>query len=76
MWLPTPIYERIPQFWFLLGLLFISIGLYVGLDFPLFFAYIIVGFLCCVHGIGIFLVRQFYRTPEAAPEPAAAANTE
>ena len=24
MWIPTPIYERLPQFWLLLGLLFMA----------------------------------------------------
>jgi hypothetical protein len=57
MYLPTPIYERIPQFWFLLGLLFIATGLYLGFEFALSFWYIAVGFSCCSYGVGIFLVR-------------------
>jgi len=70
MWLPSPIYERIPQFWFLLGLYFISIGLYVGFEFPLFFLYIGVGFFCCMYGLGIFMVRMRYRQNSLAAEPA------
>ncbi len=61
MWLPTPIYERIPQFWFLLGLLFVSNGLYLGLDIPISFGYIAVGFICCVYGVGVAVVRFKYR---------------
>jgi uncharacterized membrane protein len=61
MWLPTPVYERIPQFWFLLGLLFISIGLYLGIDFVITLGYIAVGFICCAYGIGIALIRMRYR---------------
>ena len=57
MWLPTPIYERIPQFWFLLGLLFIATGLYLGFEFALSFWYIAVGLSCCSYAVGIFLVR-------------------
>ena len=75
MWLPSPIYERIPQFWFLLGLLFISIGVFVGIDFPLFFLYIIVGFVCCNYGIGIYMIRQFHRQLLKAQHPATAEQT-
>ena len=57
MWLPIPIYERIPQFWFLLGLLFIATGLYLGFEFALSFWYIAVGFSCCSYAVGILLVR-------------------
>ncbi len=71
MWLPIPIYERIPQFWFLLGLLFISTGLYLGFEFALSFWYIAVGFSCCSYGVGIFLVRM--RTRQA-PQSAVQVN--
>ena len=71
MWLPTPIYERIPQFWFLLGLLFISTGLYLGFEFALSFWYIAVGFSCCSYGVGTFLVRM--RTRQA-PQSAVQVN--
>jgi hypothetical protein len=61
MWLPTPIYERIPQFWFLLGLLFIATGLYLGFEYVLSFYYLALGGLCSVYGLSIFLVRLRYR---------------
>jgi hypothetical protein len=61
MWLPTSIYERAPQFWFLVGLLFISAGLYIGFEYVLTTYYVGVGFLCCAYGIGVFLVRLRYR---------------
>ena len=57
MWLPTPIYERIPQFWFLLGLLFMTSGTYLGFDYSLSFLYFGVGFGCCLWGIWIFTTR-------------------
>jgi hypothetical protein len=72
MWLPTPIYERIPQFWFLLGLLFISTGLYLGFEFALSFWYIAVGLSCCAYGVGIFLVRLTHRQRPQTAEQAAA----
>ena len=71
MWLPSPIYERIPQFWFLLGLLFIATGLYLGFEFALSFWYIAVGFSCCSYAVGIFLVRMRSRQ---APQSAVQAN--
>lgn len=61
MWIPAPIYERIPQFWFLLGLLFISAGLYLGFEFVLSFYYCALGGLCCVYAAAIFVMRLNYR---------------
>ena len=61
MWLPTPVYERLPQFWFLLGLLFVANGLYLGLDIPISLVYVCVGFACCGFGIGVAFVRNRYR---------------
>jgi hypothetical protein len=57
MWLPTPLYERIPQFWFLLGLLFLASGLYLGFEFALSFWYVAAGFVCCAVGAGTFVLR-------------------
>ena len=75
MWLPTPVYERIPQFWFLMGLLFVANGLYLGIDFVISLAYIAVGFVSCAYGVGIALIRMRNRkgrptndTPIASPE--------
>ena len=71
MWIPLPMYERIPQFWFLLGLLFIATGLYLGFEFALSFWYIAVGFSCCSYSVGIFLVRMRSRQ---APQSAVQVN--
>ena len=57
MWSPTPIYARVPQVWFLLGLLFIATGLYLGFEFDLSFAYIAIGSFCCAFGMAIFVLR-------------------
>lgn len=57
MWIPTPIYERIPQFWLLLGLLFMSSGTYLGFDYSLSFAYFGVGFACCVWSLWVYALR-------------------
>ena len=57
MWPPRPIYERIPQLWFLLGLLFISTGLYLGFEYSLAFLYMMIGWFCCAFGVAIFVLR-------------------
>ena len=62
MWLPTPIYERVPQFWILLGLLFMSSGTYLGFDYSLSFIYFAVGFACVVWSGVIFVRRSRYRS--------------
>jgi len=58
MWLPTPVYERIPQFWLLLGLLFMTSGTYLGFDFSLSFLYFGVGFLCVIWSVSLFVMRS------------------
>lgn len=71
MWIPTPVYERIPQFWFLLGLLFIANGLYIGLDFAVAFGYGAIGLICCAYGVGIEVMRSRYRSNKSADDDAA-----
>ena len=66
MWIPTPVYERIPQFWFLLGLLFIATGLYLGFDYLLSFYYCVLGGLCCVYSLAILMMRLNYRNDPSA----------
>jgi hypothetical protein len=61
MWLPTPIYERIPQFWLLLGLLFMTSGTYLGFDYALSFLYFGVGFICAAWSLWIFSMRATAR---------------
>jgi hypothetical protein len=61
MFLPTPIYERLPQFWLLLGLLFMSSGLYLGFDYSLSFLYFGVGFSCCLWSMWVFTKRLAFR---------------
>ena len=74
MYIPTPIYERVPQFWLLLGLLFMSSGTYLGFDYSLSFLYFAVGFVCCAWSTKIFVMRAHYRNaPQAAQQPVEAA---
>jgi len=71
MWLPTPVYERLPQFWLLLGLLFMSCGTYLGFDFSLSFLYFGVGFVCCLWSLWVFSMRlRSRKEPQQTQEQA------
>lgn len=49
--------ERLPMVWFLLGLLFNSLALYLGIDNSMFFVYLIIGWGCCAFGLAIFFLQ-------------------
>lgn len=53
----TTIFERLPMVWFLLGLLFNTAGVYLGFEYSLSFAYMIVGWFCCAYGVALFALR-------------------
>lgn len=59
MWLPTPVYEKAPHYWLLLGLLFIVVGMYLGYARDPIFIYtgIAVGVACCAWGIRVLAKR-------------------
>ena len=61
MWLPTPVYERVPQFYVLVGLLLITDGLYLGFDISYSFFYLGLGLASCANGVWIFILRMRYR---------------
>ena len=69
MWLPSPIYERVPQFWLLLGLLFFALGLYLGFEFNLIFIYLGIGIVCIVRFVWIFQTRYRHRSQKDADSP-------
>jgi len=66
MWLPTAVYERVPQFWLLMGLFFVLGGLYLGPDHPVAFMYIVIGVLSTALGIAVALHRAKYRQKRPA----------
>ena len=68
LWIPKPVYERIPQFYFLVGLLFVANGLYLGFEIALAFYYIGFGLISCGYGVGIFLIRMQHRQTQAATQ--------
>lgn len=53
-----PVYERVPMVWFLLGLLFNAIGLYLGFDYVQAFFYMIFGWFCCAFGVALYILRR------------------
>ncbi len=53
----TTVFERLPMVWLLLGLLFNAAGLYLGFEYSLAFAYMIVGWFCCAYGLALFVFR-------------------
>lgn len=70
MWIPTSIYERLPQAWLLLGLLFMSSGLYLGFDYSWSLFYYVVGVACCLKSMWIFTARLAARKPAESDRPA------
>ena len=66
MQLPASIYERLPQFWLLLGLLFMSSGTYLGFEYWLTKVYFVSGLICCLWSGWVFTIRLKHRDPHAA----------
>ena len=59
--------ERLPILCFLLGLLLIAAGLYLGFDSALAFVFLIVGCVCCAFGLALF-VLQLMEPPKKSAE--------
>ena len=57
MRIPKPAYERIPQIYFLAGLLLMADGLYLGFENVLAFYYIGFGLISCCYGVALFMLR-------------------
>lgn len=68
MWLPESIYERLPQFWLLLGLLFMSSGLYLGFEYWMTKFYFGSGIVSCLWSGWVFTMRLKHRPPVAHTE--------
>jgi len=69
MWIPAPIYERIPQFWVLISLLFMSSGVYLGFDYSLTWVYFGTGVFCFAWGVRLFVMRFVYRKAQRGQQP-------
>ena len=66
MWLPAHYYERAPQFWLLLGLLFITSGTYMQFEGTMSFVYVGVG-ICCVAWSACIIVMRARNRRESPP---------
>ncbi len=57
MRLPESVYERLPQFWLLLGVLFIVTGAFLGTDYPVTYIYFALGVVCVFWSFCIVALR-------------------
>jgi len=68
--LPKPIYEAIPYFLIVIGIVFISLVMNQYEYAPTLFAWLL-GLFCVIAGIVLLVVRLVYRMRRAAAEAAA-----
>ena len=52
------VYYRIPQFWLVLGLAFLLLGLVAGTEYRLFYAHLLLGVLCILRSWQIYHQRR------------------
>jgi len=57
MLIPDNVYRRIPQYWLLIGVMFLVFGLFVGTTYKLFPAYMGLGALCITRSLWIYQAR-------------------
>ncbi|NIL93748.1 MAG: hypothetical protein GTO71_04765 [Woeseiaceae bacterium] len=60
------IFERLPMVWFLLGLLFNALALYVGFENKMSFIYWAGGWACCVYGLALYFLQHRERPRQSA----------
>lgn len=72
MWLPTPIYEKTPQVWLLMAVLFIVLALYIGFAYKLTVFYLLLGLVCAGRGVHVWYIRKNFR--RAAAEEASVSD--
>ena len=66
MWIPTPVYERTPHAWLVIGLVFMSSGLYLGFSYSWSYFYFCVGVACCLFSMWVFSMRLHYRSRKSS----------
>ncbi len=57
MKLPASVYKRLPQFWLLLGVLFIVTGVLLGTEYPVTYIYFALGVACVFWSFCIVALR-------------------
>ena len=65
MWIPKPVYDHAPLFWFLLGVLFFAGAIYLNFSDGLKAAYFVFATFCFSHAVYTFLARRRYRREAA-----------
>ncbi len=65
MWLPEPIYERLPYAYLVIGVLFILGTFYIGLDASMSEVYLGLGFISLLSGCVVYLRRRTERIKNA-----------
>ena len=58
MWIPTTVYERLPLFWLLAGLVSMAAAFYLGFEYKYSSWYFGVGALSSVWAVVVFLLRS------------------
>lgn len=63
MWIPKAVYERAPQYWTLMGLMLLVLGIYLGLEVhPAFFLLgLLVGLASVAWGFRVYDRRRHER---------------
>ena len=61
MWLPKPIYEKTPQVWLLMAVLFVVLALYIGFSYVFTIPYVLLGLVCAVRGFQVWRMRTNFR---------------
>jgi hypothetical protein len=74
MSLSKSVLGRIPQFYILVGLLFVAGGLYLGFYFKLAFVYLGFGLINCAFGIAMYAVQLQKRWAQPAVHAAISAG--
>jgi hypothetical protein len=61
MWIPKPIYDHAPSFWFVLGILFLAGAVYLSFPDALRAAYYVFATFCFGHATWTFVARRRFR---------------
>lgn len=60
------VFERLPMVWFLLGLLFNALALWLGFETSMFFVYLILGWGCCIYGLALLVLQRMDKPKQSA----------
>ncbi len=60
------VFERLPMVWFLLGLLFNALALWIGFEASMFFVYLILGWGCCIYGLALYVLQRMEKPKQSA----------